>query len=401
MTDQHSEKNGRGPCAAACQKPASGGDPLSSPHLKGPGLLASVMDAFFGAPRRFDVLQVEVTSHCPASCTYCPHSTMRENWLSRHMSAETFAALWPLMRQARRVHLQGWGEPLLHPRFFDFVAVARRAGCRVSTTSCGLVMNEEFAARLVRSGVDIIAFSLAGTDEASNASRRGAPFAKVVQAVKTLQATRKKLVGVHLEVHLAYLLLASGLAALESLPELLEELEAHAAVVSTMDFIAAPHLAPEAFMPHESAKIAWARAVLEKVSARAAANGRNIYYSLPVPEARPECLEHVDSSMYIDAEGRISPCIYVNLPLNEAADYPLRRVFGRAGTDELSAVWNSPAYRNFRAALKAGAGADTLAGTEESRGGSGAGAGLPELDENCRNCPKRFAMGNREQAAEV
>ncbi|MDL2307370.1 radical SAM protein, partial [Desulfovibrio sp. OttesenSCG-928-C06] len=358
-------------------------DPLASPALKGPGIITSVLEAFFGAPRRFEVLQIEVTSHCPASCSYCPHSTMKDGWLSRHMSAATFAALWPLLRQAKRVHLQGWGEPLLHPRFFDFVEVARRAGCRVSTTSCGLMMNGDIARRLVRSGIDVIAFSLAGTDEASNASRRGAPFSKVCESIKILQQVRKKLVGVHLEVHIAYLLLASGLDALDRLPELLEELEAHSAVVSTMDFIAAPELAPEAFMPHESEKIAAARAVLERVSARSAEQGRNIYYSLPVPQARADCLENVGSSMYIDADGRISPCIYVNLPLADSVDYPLRRVFGRAGDDDPLEVWERPEFNRFREAVKSGA-ADVASAAESAN---------CQLDANCLDCPKRFAIG--------
>ncbi len=102
-------------------------------------------------------------------------------WQSRLVEDQTFAALWPLMRQCVRVHLQGWGEPFLHPRFLDFVRVALRAGCAVSTT-CGLRMDEALAEAIVDSGMDVVAFSLAGTDEASNASRRGIPFARVEYA---------------------------------------------------------------------------------------------------------------------------------------------------------------------------------------------------------------------------
>ena len=41
-------------------------------------------------------------------------------------------------------------------------------------------------------------------------------------------------------MHLAYLLLPSQLAAVKRLPELMEELDVHCAVVSTMDYIASP-----------------------------------------------------------------------------------------------------------------------------------------------------------------
>ena len=178
-----------------------------------PGFWETVQEAVFGARRPLDCIQVEVTSRCPGRCSYCPHTTQRENWLSRDMDMEAFGRLWPLMRRAGRVHLQGWGEPLLNPVFFDMAALARNAGCQVSTTTCGLRMDPELALRIVESGIDIVAFSLAGTDTASNASRLGVDFDRVCEAVSTLQAVRRERMGVHLEIHFAYLMLASTMEA--------------------------------------------------------------------------------------------------------------------------------------------------------------------------------------------
>ena len=124
-------------------------DPLSPRALPGPGLRQWLREAFTGRPTPLLCMQVEVSSVCTCRCTYCPHTTKKDVWQSRLMSAETFAALWPLMRQCGRVHLQGWGEPFLHPRFMDFVSVARRAGCAVSTTTCGQHMDESLAAAIV------------------------------------------------------------------------------------------------------------------------------------------------------------------------------------------------------------------------------------------------------------
>ena len=109
------------------------------------------------------------------------------------------------MRKAARVHLQGWGEPLLHPDFFQMTALARKAGCAVSTTTCGSGMNADLAERLVASGIDIIGFSLAGTDAASNAARAGVAFETVCAAIEQLQQVRRARQGVHLEIHIAYL----------------------------------------------------------------------------------------------------------------------------------------------------------------------------------------------------
>ena len=307
-------------------------DPLSPKALPGPGLRQWLREAFTGRPTPLLCMQVEVSSVCACRCTYCPHTTKKDVWQSRLMSAETFAALWPLMRQCGRVHLQGWGEPFLHPRFMDFVSVARRAGCAVSTTTCGQHMDESLAAAIVDSGMDVVAFSLAGTDEASNASRQGIPFSRVCEAIRCLQEVRRKKQGVHLEVHLAYLLLPSQLEAVKRLPELMEELDVHCAVVSTMDYIASPELAVEAYSPEEADKVAAAAAVLAPVAARVRQSGRELWYALPDPEAvgrvRNGCRENVDRTIYVDTQGNLSPCVYVNLPTSE--DDPKRRIFARA-----------------------------------------------------------------------
>lgn len=346
-------------------------DPLKAKHLKGPGVWEMLKGLVSNEPRQFDVLQIEVSSSCPARCIYCPHTTKANIWKSELMSAETYAAAWPLFRNAQRVHLQGWGEPFLHRRFFDFVEMARRADCQVSTTSCGLIMNEELAIKIVKSGLDVVAFSLAGVNEAGNASRAGASFEKVCEAIRLLQKVRKERMAVHLEVHIAYMVLASQIEEMYGIPDLLDELDVHAAVVSTMDFIPSPQLAHEAFMPWEGEKIARAREVLENISARAAQRGRDIFYSLPREEPRNTCLEHIERSLYIAANGEISPCIYVNLPTKEQDS--LRRVYGNVNDGDPLGVWDNPDYKAFRAGLANG-----------------------NPDDNCRDCPKRYAVGNRD-----
>lgn len=289
------------------------------------------------------------------------------------MAPETFVRLWPLLLQCMRVHLQGWGEPFLHPRFLDMVRLARRADCLVSTTTCGLVMNEKLAAAIVDSGIDILAFSLTGTSvQSNNAARAGVQFDQVLENIKLLQNIRKKKMGVHLEVHFAYLMLAGAVDEVRLLPKLMRETGVHAAVVSTLDYIAEPEWEKEAFLPHETNKIAKARAVLEETAQAARQEGLSLYYSLPQTAPRQECLENPARSVYVDAEGNLSPCIYVNLPVDE--NQPERRVFGNVQRDDPLAVLQGPEFVNFRAALAS-----------------------PSPDTPCINCPKRFAVGNRSE----
>ena len=316
--------------------------------LKGPGIWDSIRELL--QPRELECLQVEVTSCCPGRCTYCPHTTRADVWKSRHMEPETFAGLWPLMRRTTRVHLQGWGEPFLNPWFMDFVELARRAECSVSTTTCGLRMDEALAEAIVKSGIDIVAFSLVGTDEESNAARAGVPFHKVEKAVRLLQDARKKYGAVHLEIHLAYLMLASNVEAVRGLPKLMEEWGVHSVVVSTMDYIPSPEMEHEAFAPHEREKIEAARVVLEEVGAQVRAMGRDFFASLPAAEPAPCCRERAHRTLYADASGEISPCVYLNVPID--AEQPRRTVFGQVNSEDALRIWNRPDYAAFREAIQ-------------------------------------------------
>lgn len=61
---------------------------------------------------------------------------------------------------SRCLHLQGWGEPLLHPGIVDFVRIAIRACLAVGTTTGGAGLDMPLAVAPVAAGPDRIAFSL-------------------------------------------------------------------------------------------------------------------------------------------------------------------------------------------------------------------------------------------------
>jgi len=335
-------------------------------EFREPGFWETVKEAFLGTRRQLDCIQVEVTSRCPGRCTYCPHTTLKDQWQSRDMDMDTFDRIWPLMRRSGRVHLQGWGEPFLSPAFFSMAALARKAGCQVSTTTCGLRMDAKLALAIVESGIDIVAFSLAGTDPRSNASRHGVDFERVCEAVSTLQAVRRGRMGVHLEIHFAYLMLASNVEAVAGLPALMQRLGVHAAVISTLDYIPEPGFEAEAFQAHEAQKIARALGILAETEAEARRRGLGFHYELPSPGATgTSCRENISRSLFIAADGSVSPCVYVNVPA--AAADPKRRVFGNVRQTNPIEIWESFEFRRFRERLA---------------------CGEPELP--CRSCPKRF-----------
>ncbi|MBI5895939.1 MAG: radical SAM protein, partial [Desulfobacterales bacterium] len=295
--------------------------------MRPPSFWETLKEALGGSRRPIDSLQVEITTRCTGRCRYCPHTLLAPRWRSGDLGWEAFARLWPLLRKATRVHLQGWGEPLLHPDFFKMAALARKAGCAVSTTTCGLHMSDDLARRLVDSGIDIIAFSLVGTDAASNAARTGISFEAVCAAIEQLQQVRRAHQGVHLELHIAYLMLASSMEAVQELPALMQRLGVHAAVVSTLDYLPAPHLATDGFACHETEKLARAKVLLQAAADEARRWGVAFHYGLPDPSAPgTRCRENPQRALFIGVDGGMSPCTRTQVPLS--GDDPGRQIFG-------------------------------------------------------------------------
>ncbi len=357
-------------------------DPLIQAEASLPSGIKRLFARLSGERRPLSHIQVEVTSFCPGACIYCPRGVLGADWRPRTMSDACFASLVPLMLKADRVHLQGWGEPYLHARLLDYMSLARKCGCNVSTTSCGLCMNEALAAGTVRSGMDVIAFSLVGTDEISNAPRRNVPLAKVEKAVSLIHAAKERYGAKTPRVHLSYLMLADREEALDGLPKLMELWNVPVCVVSTLDMPVLPEHWQWAYKPDERDKISRARERLEKVAALARAMDRSIRFCLPGP-ATGNCREDMKHSCYVDAGGGLAPCIYLNPPFTKSdlaphlsgeasdanmADWGPRHVLaGNVLETDPVRLWENEDYSDLRSALAHGV--------------------APAC---CASCPKRF-----------
>ncbi|MBD5641718.1 MAG: radical SAM protein [Desulfovibrio sp.] len=339
-------------------------DPLQNPAFRPQGMLERLAGMFFGRQQAFDCIQIEISSHCLGACEYCPRS--QKGWRQTHITPEIFSRLWPVLRTCKRAHLQGWGEPLLNPHFFELQQFAQKAGCQTSTTTCGYNLTPELAGRLAASGMDTLAVSLAGTDEASNSCRVNVPFSRVCEGLRNAAAAIKAQKS-PMELHLAYLLLADRMESALALPELMREYDINAAVVSTLDYIFKPEQASLAILPHESGKLNRARAILEEIGAKAEEKGRKIYYDLPGEQSGEDlvCHENPYRCLYVNAAGEISPCIYLNVQGAEER----RQVFGNVLETDPIEIWRDLDYKNFRNQLKWG-----------------------HPGAECRNCPKRYVQ---------
>ena len=321
----------------------------------------------------FDWIQVEVNSACNAACIYCPRTVYRDIWEDRYLPLDAFRKLEPAFAKTRHVHLQGWGEPFLHPDFFDMVAVAKASGCRVGTTTNGMLLNRDNRIRLVESGMDLIAFSLAGSGEQNDVIRRGTSLKKVLEAIQALTLEKKERGRSRPEIHVAYILFRSAMGDLERLPSLLEGLGVSQVVISTLDYVPSGELEAEAILPSNKTEYEEVCKRLDAIVKAGQQKGLEIHYRIVHPGIRRRiCTENVQRAVCVSSDGAVSACVFTNLQVpgasyfrngkNEACE---RMVFGNIREEPLPVIWKKRAYADFRRTFHSG-----------------------DLASPCRHCPK-------------
>lgn len=300
---------------------------------------------------RFDWVQVEVTTACTAACIYCPRTAWRHAWPERFLEPETFDRLKPLFPRTRYVHLQGWGEPFLHPDFFHFLRQAKEAGCQVGATTNGMAATEALLERCVTDGLDVLAFSLAGTDPGQDHIRRGTHLEQVLTAMKTLARLKAERGSATPRVHVAYMLLASRLGDLPRLPGLLAGLGVAQVVISTLDFVPAPELAREVI----DASPALA-ATLARLRREARVFGLEVHDRWSAPATQAPCSENPLRALVVAADGEVTPCVFAALPEVRGGGQTAahRLSFGNIRERDPLRLWKASAYREFRRSLATG-----------------------------------------------
>lgn len=288
-------------------------------HTKGArwaGRAAEFLSDFFMPS--LDWIQVEVTSFCNAACVYCPRTVYQSAWQAQHMPLELFKRLIPAFRKTNLVYLQGWGEPLLHPHFFEMARIAKDCGCLVGTTTNGMLFTDGTAGQVVGQGLTFVAFSLAGTTDDQDEIRRGTRLKEVLSAIRLLDEHKRRHESALPEIHVAYIWLRSQLDRIKDLPTLLEGTGASHVVVTTLDFVPCHALAGEVLRARNAEEENFLRSVAAKVAEEGERCGLKIAFRLVSTRRMPgECTENVAGSCFVSSRGLVSPCVFKNIPVRE------------------------------------------------------------------------------------
>ncbi|MDD2838810.1 radical SAM protein [Sulfuricurvum sp.] len=113
------------------------------------------------------ICQIEITTYCNAQCFYCPNEYLPKH----HMALEEFQTIVDNCPKGSTVLMQGTGEPLLHPRFWEMVVYVKSK----NNLNVGIITNGTIPMNEMQLGqIDTLGISV-DTLSAATAERSGRP----------------------------------------------------------------------------------------------------------------------------------------------------------------------------------------------------------------------------------
>ena len=310
-----------------------------------------------------DWVQIEISSHCNAACIYCPHTEYRHTWRHRHLPKAAVKRLIPAFANAALIYLQGWGEPFLHPDFFDLLKIAKNAGCMVGTTTNATLLNKEQVSQLIEEGLDVIGFSLAGIDEKNDRIREGTSITQTLDCIEMFHREKSKRGAANPKLHIAYMLFRSGQQDLEKIPSFLARTGVDQAVVSSLSLALNRSLETESILAASKDEVQELKHRLRETKAQAGKLGVDLHFHIVSPQMEFfKCGENVNRAVVVGSDGCISPCVFTQIPASGEIFYFFRGrkvaqrnlSFGNIEFDSLNNIWNQKACRNFLSAHQRG-----------------------------------------------
>jgi MoaA/NifB/PqqE/SkfB family radical SAM enzyme len=141
------------------------------------------------------ILHVGVTSICNLRCPACPTGTHALGRPGEHLDFDVYARVVEEFRGSLLFMLfWDWGEPLLHPRLPDMIALARKYRIRtVVSTNASVTNTPERIERLAVAAPDVVIVCVDGaTQETYEKYRVGGDLATVLDAARRIARVRER-----------------------------------------------------------------------------------------------------------------------------------------------------------------------------------------------------------------
>ncbi|OGS23960.1 MAG: hypothetical protein A2297_01100 [Elusimicrobia bacterium RIFOXYB2_FULL_48_7] len=312
--------------------------------------------------RPFNWINVEVTSKCNLKCTMCPRRAFESP--DKNMDRDLFVKLSRDFNLFKMVDLTGWGEPLMHPSFFEFVRIAKSKRCLVKYVSNGVAFNQSVAEETLKTGVDWIVFSVDSPDKTTYREIRGADLDKVASNIGYLSELKKKNGLKYPLIDIAIVISRKNIAQLPEMVKYSKEIGASRLVVNNVHVISKKEdIDILLFKIDQSQRIDEQQrdtAVAESKKTAAEVDlDLSFCFSSFEPKKLDRCVLDIEKTMFIDSEGNISACCDLGHPVPGYLDCNTvvkntQLNFGNVRNQSIMEIYNSKAYADFRKRIKSG-----------------------------------------------
>jgi MoaA/NifB/PqqE/SkfB family radical SAM enzyme len=306
-------------------------------------------------------VQIEPVGQCNLRCRMCPIQFRDDgppDGPPAFMDFERFTRILDQFPAVGELQLQGLGESMMHPRFFDMVAYAAARGIRVGVNTNLTLLNARRAERCVTAGLADLHVSLDGASAATyERIRARGRFERVLGNLELLLATRRRLGSATPYVDLVAVAMRQNLHELPGLVRLAHRLGVGAVFVQHLCHDFGESSLPTRYRPMRDfvegeTLLDEDPARVERAFAEARAAARELGVDLRLPRTRPRV--HPPGTpgpkrcnwpwrgAYVSYQGLAMPCCMVGTP---------DRINFGSVEDGVAAVWNGPEYQAFRARL--------------------------------------------------
>jgi MoaA/NifB/PqqE/SkfB family radical SAM enzyme len=320
-------------------------------------MIEKLFGAFLQKRKRkpFSTWQIELTTRCPLLCKMCIRSESTE-WQFQDMPLEDFKKILPYLKDVETVVLEGWGESLLHKDLSECIRLVKKEGAQVGFVTCGMGLTKNRVSELIEEGIDFVGFSIAGTTtETHDAIRVNSHLPEVLSAIRLFQEEKKRRGLLQPNMHFIFLMVKDNVHEVPSVPSFTKE--------AGLEEVILINICHTINIWQETQRVfVWGNVgnQYEAFVKQAEINARKLNIRLKKPNLSaidvPVCAENPFGSLYISAEGKVSPCVYLYPPLPS----PFRRIFcekeyrtpkvsfGNIFKEPFPAIWNSSNYEAFR-----------------------------------------------------
>lgn len=308
-------------------------------------------------------VQVEPVGQCNLRCQMCSIQFRQDGppvGPPAFMDFATFTSIIDQFPALTDLHLQGLGEPMMHPRYFDMVEFAAGKGIKVTTNSNLTLLNPKRAERCVTSGLECLHISIDGsTAETYERIRKRAHYDRVIRNIELLLETRDRLGSWLPHLKMVMVIMRQNLHELPDLMRLAHRLQMEAVFVQHLchDFgesTLPAHYKPMRDFVDEQTLLHEDHARVERYfnEAREVAKSLGLTVRLPRTEVRPhppgtpgrKRCSWPWTGAYFSYQGYTMPCCMVSTPD--------RANFGKVEPENsVIEIWNSKDFARFREQL--------------------------------------------------